>query len=310
MALSYKEFKETLVQELSQVLGDHVKVETAKITVNNGTVIEGLQLLDADTEVKPVFRLKRLYKIYQEGTSVKEMVLGILQGYLGLLRRRDMFEVQQDPEKAKENLVARLVSAEKNQERLKEAPWMPLLDLAVQLYYRITTPNGIEETLVLNEMFEAWHMSLDEAVSAAFENMMRTAPPIFAPIDEMIDDLSARVDAEEDAKDEDAAETVKVPEGSVCLPYVLTNTERCFGAVWMADKTTLKVIARQLQGSFYILPSSVHECMILPEDQFDDVPRLKQMVGEVNRTQVRCEEVLSYSIYLFDASSEELSVVL
>ena len=71
---------------------------------------------------------------------------------------------------------------------------------------------------------------------------------------------------------------------------VLTNTKRMYGAVGILTES----IQKKLEGK-WIIPSSVHECIILP----NTIPleTCETILKEVNDTQLQTEEVLSYSVY-------------
>ena len=73
--------------------------------------------------------------------------------------------------------------------------------------------------------------------------------------------------------------------------------------------TLLEDICDSLQGSFYIIPSSVHEVLILPSDNTDDSIKIREMIKEVNDTQIAAEEILSYSLYFYDREENRLYIV-
>ena len=61
-------------------------------------------------------------------------------------------------------------------------------------------------------------------------------------------------------------------------------------------------------GNFYVIPSSVHECLLVPENSRVSPEELCDMVSEVNRTVVSEDEVLSDSVYHCDAKTLELTM--
>ena len=95
-----------------------------------------------------------------------------------------------------------------------------------------------------------------------------------------------------------------------CIPiYVLSNRYRINGAACILYPTLLEDICDSLQGSFYIIPSSVHEVLILPSDNTDDSIKIREMIKEVNDTQIAAEEILSYSLYFYDREENRLHIV-
>lgn len=71
---------------------------------------------------------------------------------------------------------------------------------------------------------------------------------------------------------------------------VLTNTKRMYGAVGILAESMQK----KLEGK-WIIPSSVHECIVISDDMPLDICR--EMVKEVNDTEIKAEEILSYQVY-------------
>ena len=64
----------------------------------------------------------------------------------------------------------------------------------------------------------------------------------------------------------------------------------------------------RLGADYYVLPSSVHEVMIVPDDGGFDSGELEEMVREINATQVAPEEVLSDHIYYYNCGEGRLLV--
>ena len=91
--------------------------------------------------------------------------------------------------------------------------------------------------------------------------------------------------------------------------WVLTNRQRIQGASCILYPGLLKRLAAE-KRNFYLLPSSIHEVILLAEQGSETPQRLKDMIAEVNRTQVAPEEVLSDSLYYYDFREENVKIVL
>ena len=77
----------------------------------------------------------------------------------------------------------------------------------------------------------------------------------------------------------------------------------------MLYKEKLKKISERLKSNLYILPSSVHEVILIPADDMIDPMVLKDMVYQVNRTQLKTEEILSDSVYFFSYEKNEIMLM-
>ena len=93
---------------------------------------------------------------------------------------------------------------------------------------------------------------------------------------------------------------------SVTDLYVLTNRDKLYGASAMLYSDKAKELADRLGADLLILPSSVHEVLILPDDRTQEYDFYRNMVKEVNTTQVEPEEILSYSLYRYSREKEEI----
>ena len=92
--------------------------------------------------------------------------------------------------------------------------------------------------------------------------------------------------------------------------YVLTNKEKCFGASAMLYSEKIGPLAERFGCDLLILPSSIHEVLLIPDDHVREYAFYRQMVEEVNRTQVEPEEVLSYGLYRYCRKNSEIEEII
>ena len=91
---------------------------------------------------------------------------------------------------------------------------------------------------------------------------------------------------------------------------VLTNQSKLFGAVSILYPDVLQNIAERLHRNLYVLPSSVHEVILLPEREGEKGTEesLAEIVKDVNSTVVDTEDILADSVYYYDRARKSLSV--
>ncbi len=92
--------------------------------------------------------------------------------------------------------------------------------------------------------------------------------------------------------------------------YVCTNDSGMFGAAVMLMGSVIKKIAERLGGSIYILPSSIHEIIIIPRTEEYDLKMLKETVQAVNSTVVNDCDYLSDSVYSYDAGIGKVEIAM
>lgn len=92
------------------------------------------------------------------------------------------------------------------------------------------------------------------------------------------------------------------------LLYVATNRHNFMGANLLMNNSFLYEIAEKLQDSFYIIPSSVHELLVLPACQVQDVEELNLLIQNINDTEVILSDRLSYTLYYYDCTTHKVSI--
>ena len=96
------------------------------------------------------------------------------------------------------------------------------------------------------------------------------------------------------------------PEEETPSMYVLTNADKMNGANSILDAKTMEDISEKIGGDFYILPSSLHEVIILPDTPEMDKDYLEHMVQDINAGQVAPEDKLSDHVYMYDSVEKEI----
>ena len=88
--------------------------------------------------------------------------------------------------------------------------------------------------------------------------------------------------------------------------YVITNEQGINGAASVLDETLMQKVTETVGEDFVILPSSVHECIVVPADCDMDIEEMKDMVKCVNADAVKPQERLSDNVYCYDSQAHEL----
>lgn len=293
--MKYEEFKTNLIEELKDFYGADATVELTTATKNNGIKLDGIIIRLGEANVSPIIYLQQYYEEFMENENIRiDEIVG------RIVELRERHELQDadgvigkitDWAYVREHIYPMIVSAEDNEEMLRELVSKPFLDLAVIMYIRlddILQIGGEATVKVTKEILSSLKVSEAEAFDVAFSNMKNddyAIQDIYMAISGMID--------EENIMDE--------PTGKM---FVLTNKRKSWGAVGILDKDLLHSIGKSL----YILPSSVHETILIPEDENMDQTFLDAMVTEVNATQLSQEEVLSGHSYYYDFKGNEIRI--
>lgn len=93
--------------------------------------------------------------------------------------------------------------------------------------------------------------------------------------------------------------------------HVLTNEKGCYGAAAITNPIVLQQLKSYFKRSFYILPSSIHEVLLMPIDTIPDITpdELATLVQGINQSIVEEKDWLSDHVYLFDYEQDCIRTV-
>lgn len=156
--------------------------------------------------------------------------------------------------------------------------------------------------VVTNEMLEEWHISKFQLFNDAMRNMQEENPPILINIEEAM--LSEGIDNVHNLLEYDFF----IYDKNDIMFFVLTGKERVFGASYIIDDKLMKKVADKLDASFFVIPSSIHELIFVPDQGNTTVNELSEMVYVVNRDEniVSSNEKLSDTVAYYDRKLQML----
>ncbi len=315
------EFAEKIVQALTEFYGSDVKIETHQIYKNNGFKLQGICVLMPGKNIAPTVYLNRFFEHYKAEGDFGEILSQIITLYEENQVPQNLdVDFFLDYRKVRKRLVLRLIHWEKNRELLKEIPHRRLQDLAIVCHCLIINEMiGTGSILIHQHHLEAWKIDGDELFKDAYLNSPRIQPCCIHKLGEMVKEILGK--AVEDRVEEICQEYPQNKEFLVKrtmedmerqmdafpLPmYVLTNASRYYGAAGLLYEGVLERAARKLGGDFYILPSSVHEVILVAKEKDDRKMEFTRMIREVNQSQVDPEEWLSDHAYLYKVTEKQI----
>lgn len=300
-------FSETIKSAVEAYFGEGVRVTVQKITKNNGTILTGITIMDKTSNLAPTIYLEGYFNDYNCGEPMGDICQRILKVYEEN-RVTDNFDVSMvtDFSRARKRICCKLINAERNAELLADAPHVIIEDLAVIFFILATRDEfGTGTITIRNNILDMWDITVDQLYKLALENTQRLFHgKVTSMMSVMTEILADKLDAECCEEFFDLmADDVEIP------MFVATNTAKLNGAIVMLYDNLMKKFAEKIGGSFYILPSSVHETLFIPCSDDMDIEYLRDMVKSVNSTEVSEEEYLSDNVYRYDADTDSFEIV-
>lgn len=288
-------FVEKVVATLKESLGEAYEIQVTEVVKNNNIHLTGVVITKRPANVSPTIYLNQYYQKYQEEGNFQQTV-----GEMMALYEQQAKELQLDMSfftdftQVKERLYHKLVHYEKNKKMLEDVPHIRWNDLAVVFYYAMEQDVVGRATITIRkEHLAIWKQEEGMLFAIAQENMRRDMPELLVPMKELLEEMTG----------------VELEKRYDVPMYVLTNKEKIFGASVLLYSEKLQELAEKTGKNLLILPSSVHEVLLMPDEEDREYGFYRQMVEEVNTTQVDPEEVLSYSLYCYDRQKKEIKEI-
>lgn len=290
------EFATYIKREIKNYLPEEyadATVTVSEVVKNNDNTLIALAILKPEQNLTPSIYLDDFYEKYLSGESMES----IFEDIVTIRVEADIPE-QFDPnlilnfENCRERIYPRLISIKLNQKMLQDKPYRVMEDLAVIYYIKIGELTDGSATIIVNtEMLNQWHITEDNLWKIALENEKQTTY-VFQSLNKLLKSFKGGMvmyNPEYDEENED--EKLQM--------YIVTNKNNVLGSSVLLNKSYLKAI-EDVIGRYYILPSSIHEIIVIPQYRIDSVDELREMVCEVNDEKVLEDDILSYSVYMFD----------
>ena len=310
--MDYKDFVEQVKEHIKDFLPE--KFADAEITVNqivknNDCILDGLIIKTEESNICPTVYLNSYFEQIKDGAEPDSVLSMIAATYEEHYIDYDMdVSAAADYDRIKDKIVCKLINGEANEQFLQNKPYTQIEDLAV-VYQILISQNekGTATITISDDLLAKYGITQEELHEQAIANMESLQPFSFKSMNETVLEMFASELVQEHGMDmEQAREMAEqmIPTAPDTM-YVLTNDTKVNGASEIIRDDVRQEIADKI-GDFFVLPSSIHETLIIPKSAGMDQKELEQMVREVNRTEVLPEERLSDHVYEYDAKEHEL----
>ena len=324
--LPYKEFKEEIRTYLEQEFGDGHDVDISRFRKANTGIQDSITIFEKgnrEKHISPQIYLKPLYLKYKEGMTMQEIKEAVVSQYREGLKGAEFFmESMPDIgnyEKCMGRLYFRPVGTERNRMLLKKVPHREVLDLSFVPYILIRESE--KETcsaMVNNTMVKNWGIPEEAVLKQAFVNMPKIMPAKADTMKSLVETVlevaadnrngGDTTDIMEAAKEMAAVSGMLSGTGKFPRPFILTNKKGINGFAAVFYPGVLKDAADMIGKNLFVLPSSIHESLLVADDGSVRAAELRRMVREVNAGCVAEEEIVSDSVYFYDRKEGKLSM--
>ncbi len=275
------EFKTWAAEEIKRRLPeDYAAAEVRVRSVRKlGSSHTGLSVRRDGQSGAPEIDLDEFFKLYKSGVSADDII-----SYMARMAVMELPVIDEslleDYAKVRERLFIRLSSLSRNRDLTEGIPHRVIDDMLLT-YHILTGRQGSDmwSAMIDSGMLRGYGISEEQLYGDALENSSRMFP---AKLDRMSSILHS-------SEDDDGLGMV-----------VLTNDANSYGAAAVLYPGMLEEAAEQLGGDIYIIPSSIHEMILMPAAMVQDAERLEMTHRFLNMTEVEEKDRLSDHIYHYD----------
>lgn len=297
--MKFEEFVEEIIENMQKRVPENYLVQVQNICKNNDLKLTGLTIGDQNLNIYPTIYLEEFYKKYEEGVSF-ETITDIIWNTYCQNAPKGNWDTSRFIEwrNVKDIICPKIINYAANRELLNSVPYRKVCDLAV-VYYAVVDicENGVASILLRNEHLKLWGKTEADLYELALENYRRIFSITSRNLDHIILELM------------NCKEDISFDENTIVPMIVVTNNKKLNGAAAILFPDELQKIADKMGADLYILPSSVHEIILLSTDNTMTVDELKETVRFVNSNELRQEEVLSNNVYLFNRHNPSIEIV-
>ncbi len=292
--MDFNEFQNQILQEAKDRMWG-VQVEIRPVEKLQGESYTGLSIQPNDSPMAATLNLDTVYsQMVDQGKSFQEVADDLISHAADIIVDMPKIDVNDitNYDQMKNTLVVQVIPTDRNAEMLADIPHKNIEDMS--LVYRMQidqNENGTSSVLITNAMLENYGVTVDQLHQDAMDAAVINNPATFRSMQEVLSDLMGM-----------PAEMMLPMDGPQM--YVASVENSLNGAGVIAYPDFMNQVAEQVGGDFFVLPSSVHEVLVIPDDGSIDRHDLESMVREVNASEVLPKDQLSDNVYHYDSQDQ------
>ena len=300
--MEFEAFKNTIMDLVSKEVEDRglegISMKLTTVESPDG-MTDRLMVSVDDSKMSMAFRLKEIYQSVEDGEDIDHAVykmVNTIEDNISFVKEKeqDVKSFISDYEKVKDNTYLRLIPGDSP--ILKSTPHRMIEDMALVVNVHLDSfsdEHGKSCVVVTKPLMEMYGIDEAQLFADAEKNSLANEPMVFKPLLDMVKDLIN-------------SEDIPNPEDVGIVTYIATNQSGFQGASVAGYPDFCEKAAEAIGGSFYMLPSSVHEFILIKDDGTPKAKDLNRMIKNVNETVLEPRDVLAAQCYHYDAKAKVL----
>lgn len=310
--MDYKNFLRVVEKQIKQRMTEGMTASLYKEGKNNGTKRVGIAIKEPEAMSSPIIYLEEFYQNYCNGQPIIQIVDEILDLYNDNKSGKELLLNPNDIltyENVKSRIMIKLINTERNGSYLENAPHKSFMDMSLIFYVACRiTENEIASMGITNAHKNIWNVTTE----VLWKDAVRNAPIFFpAELHTMESELSRLIEVigcspEISCQNWYPRNLIEEHTDEKDDMYILSNSLRCYGAACIAYPGIADTIGEIVARDYYIIPSSVHEVIILPCAEGINAEDINALIQDVNKNLVSEEEILGEHCYMYSQRKKRI----
>ena len=288
------DFANELIEAIKTIIPDmqDAEFQVQQVKKPGNLTLTGIIIRVKNLPVAPCYYIDEEYTKHLNGTPIADIASRVATAMKSSAAPASDIDISliTDFDKAKSYIIPRLIDIRpgKNDGYLKDRVCNPIAGTQIGIIYDLDIPSTQAEMTVgvTNTLLDMWNLSAEDLHELAIQNGSKIRPIYFSDMFSMLNDLSPLPfpEAEPDA-----------------TMFVLTCKNKTHGASVILYPETIEMLHTRFPKGFWLLPSSVHEWIIVHKS-VGDPDMLKEMVMTINASEVLPADQLADEVFTLDSA--------
>lgn len=284
--MDFEQFTAQLIEDMKVARPD-IDFSVREVSKLQGESYTGITLTPEGSNVGASINVEPLFAKLQAGAEYSDVAFEFAGAFQQALEQMPQIHAADllDYDQMKDKLVLQVISAKENAEMLQTVPHQELDDLAVVCRFQLeNTEQGSASILVTDQVLQSLHISREQLMQDALAVAPENNPARLRNMSEVMAELTGGM--------------FDMPPSPMWVASVESGMN---GAGVMAYPGFMDQAAEQFGGDFFVLPSSIHEVLFIPDDGTMNAEELSEMVASINETEVAPGDRLADVAFHYDA---------
>lgn len=298
--MEFETFKNTIVDLVSKRIEDsgleNISLKVTSIESPEG-MTDRLMVSVDNSAISMAIRLNEVYQEVEDGAEIDfavNQIVKMIEENISFVKEKehDVKDFITDYEKVKDNTYLRMIPGDSP--ILKSTPHKMIEDMALVVNIHLDSfsdENGRSCVVINQSLLETYGIDEKQLFSDAERNSLENEPLVFRPL---LDTIKHLIDIND----------LPDPEDVGIMTYIATNKSGFHGAAVAGYPKFYEKAAETVGGSFYMLPSSVHEFILIKDDGISKAKDLNAMIKNINETVLETRDILATQCYHYDAKTK------